>query len=168
MCLLPPILPVFIFIIFHRSGYISIGDDNILNNNYACVLTDSTHIFTCRSLLFDLATGNSRKIPVPINGTMCMGLDSSGNIWNSTEGNVISFNLHNPKKVNRYPVAADNFLRTFFLARNGRFWISTRKFLGYEFNKELTEYIPYKANYDSIFFLLLNRNSRRAIGWRKQ
>ena len=39
------------------------GNDDVLNNNYASILTDSSHIFTCRSLLFDLNTGGSFKIP---------------------------------------------------------------------------------------------------------
>ncbi len=102
----------------------------LLNNNYACVLTDSSHLFTCYSLLFDLKTGNSRKIPVPINHTLIIGLDASKNIWTATEGNVISFRIQEPQKINKYPVASDNFLRILFLTRKGKLWVSTRKFLG--------------------------------------
>ncbi len=135
------------------------GNDDIPNNNYASVLTDSSHIFTCHSLLFDLNTGNSRKIPVPINHTLSMGLDVSKNIWTATEGNVISFRIQEPQKINKYPVTKDNYLRTFFLTRKGKFWISTGKFLGFEQDKELREYIPFENNIDSSSFYYLTETS---------
>lgn len=140
------------------------GNDDILNNNYASVLTDSSHIFTCRSLFFDLNTGVSRKIPVPINHTLSMGLDVAKNIWTATEGNVISFRIEEPEKINKYPVTKDNYLRTFLLTKSGRFWISTGKFLGFEQDKKLREYIPF-ANIDSSsFYYLTETLNGRLVG----
>jgi hypothetical protein len=68
--------------------YKSKGDDN---NNTACILTDSSHIFTCRSLLFDLRTGNSLKIPVPNKNIASMGLDGSNNILECRGGEHYQF-----------------------------------------------------------------------------
>jgi hypothetical protein len=92
--------------IYHLSPFrlYKSGNDDILNNNYASILTDSSHIFTGRSLLFDLNTGSSYKIPISINHVLSIGRDTSNNIWSATEGNVINFNINSPEKINRYPV----------------------------------------------------------------
>lgn len=145
--------------------YRTAGND-ILNNNYGSVLVDSNHLFTCRSLLFDLNTGNSRQIPLPgIDHSTNIGLDTLNNIWTSMEGNIISFPVSNPLKINKHPVAADNIIKTFFLSRNGTFWVSTRKFLAHVRNNEPTEYIPFDPVPDSsCFFYLTETPDNRLVG----
>lgn len=134
------------------------------NNNYATVLTDSNHIFTSNSLLFDLTTGKSRKVIPSIAYFLNLGLDSSNNIWLPLDGSISSFNLQGPVKINRYPVENYNPANTFYLAKSGKFWISTYKHLGYDDRGKFKEVISYGKNDSASFFYLAEAMDGRLVG----
>lgn len=148
------------FIIYKSSANDLTNRSNGLNNNYATVLTDSSHVFTWKSLLFDLNTGTSKKLPLTVLHPESMGLDSSKNIWSATKDNISCFQLVKPGKMARYPLGPDNGPKTFFLSSGGKFWISTRKFLGYANNKKLETYLTYSGKPDSSSFFYLTETAQ--------
>ena len=139
--------------------------NGILNNNYGSVLIDSNHLFTCRSLLFDLTTGISHKISLPNLNSPSISLDTSNHIWSAADKNIVSFQLPGFDKIKMFPVADDNYLQTFFLSRNGRLWVSTAKFLGFIHNDEPKEYMPFEPVPDSSsFYYITETSDNRLIG----
>lgn len=143
--------------IYHFSPfriYKTTGDD-ILNNNSACLLIDSNRLFTCRSIIFNLTTGKSNQISIPINHTQSLAMDTFHNIWSAITGNIISFKISNLSNIKKYAVANDNYLQTCYLTKNGRFWISTFKFLGCPENNQLKQIISYGNKPDSVSFNFL-------------
>jgi ligand-binding sensor domain-containing protein len=140
-----------------------------INNNYATVLTDSNHIFNSHSLLFDLTSGSSKKV-IPSNVYFRnLGLDSSKNLWLPTGSVVSRFHIQEPGKINRYPIKNGNVPITFYLAKSGKFWVSTSKFLGYDDHKNVRELISYGTDGDSSsFFYLAETMDGRLVGANKR
>ncbi len=143
--------------IYHQNPFITyrVSNDDILNNNSASLLIDSTHIFTCRSVIFNLKTGESKHVNTPITHTQSLTQDTNKNIWSAFAGNIVSFKLNEPGKIRKYPVEGDNFLQTCYLSSNNKLWISTFKFLGYLENDSIKKFITYSSNPDSISFTYL-------------
>jgi len=70
-----------------------VDGNGVANNNYATVLPDSNHVLTTRSILFNLTTGLSKKIPFAMNNYLGMAIDKEGNYWNNDGPNHLKFNL---------------------------------------------------------------------------
>lgn len=104
---------LFIYRLSSFKIYKSAGDATE-NNNYGCVLVDSNHILTNRSILFNLTTGDSKKIPVNI-GTSGMAIDSAGYIWHG--GYVSSFSSKTWNDIVLAPSTGTDILLTSYLSK---------------------------------------------------
>jgi signal transduction histidine kinase/ligand-binding sensor domain-containing protein len=138
--------------IYHLSPfrvYTAKGDDAI-NNNYACVLVDSNHLLTSKSLLFNLSTGDAQKIPVTM-GLYAMAADTAGNIWNSNSYSIKTFALSKP--LQETGLATGTLFQTIYRSKQGRVWFSTGQQLNYAEGKTVKTFVPYNSPESSLTYL---------------
>ena len=141
--------------IYHLSPfrvYTAKGDD-IFNNNYAFVLADSTHIFTSRSLLFDVNSGSSKPLPMAISWLTGMAVDTAGNIWSATHQSIMHFPIKRPASLQAEPMPGGGFFQTAYLAKNKRLWFSTSTCFGRINGTKVQSLIPYKDELNSLYYL---------------